>query len=258
MCTAIIAYKVHVNYPLILLSNRDEFYNRPTEQASFWKDAPHVLGGVDLEKGGTWLGVNKSGRLALLTNYRDFTKHIENPLSRGLLAKSFLVSNVDGETYLNELSQTASDYNPYNIVVGDLDQLYYYSNMFEKPRKLSPGIYGLSNGLLNDPWPKVSTAREAMNAYVHHINPDDTLDEETLFSILSSSMTYPLDMLPKTGIPDKLEVDLSSIFIDLDEYGTRMQTLIYVDNLNNVNFTERSRATNGQWKQRRFAFKLTK
>lgn len=257
MCTAILAYKYHPNYPLIVLSNRDEFYIRPTAQAHFWEDAPHVLGGIDLEKGGTWFGINRSGNLALLTNYRDFSKHINEPLSRGLLTKSFLTQMPTTDHYLETLVKQAGLYNPYNIILGPFNDLSYYSNMVSEPKKLTPGVHGLSNGLLNDPWPKVSTALEALKIYTKHINPDDTLDEETLFSILSSEMRYPIESLPQTGISEELEVNLSSIFINLEAYGTRMQTLLYIDHLNNVTFVERSRDQGGNWREKRYAFKIT-
>ncbi|WP_246543191.1 NRDE family protein [Fusibacter paucivorans] len=255
MCTAVIAYKVHPNYPLILLSNRDEFYNRPTKDAGFWERAPQILSGIDLEKGGTWLGITRTGYLSLLTNYRDFSKHVEEPLSRGLLTKNYLENPIPFAEYAAGLSASSQQYNPYNIIFGSFDDLGYYSNISDKPISLEPGIYGLSNGLLNDPWPKVSTAMEALRVYIELVNPDDTLDEETLFSILSSPVTYPLELLPKTGISEALEIDLSSIFIELDTYGTRMQTLLYVDNLRNVTFTERARQNEQEWSEHRFAFR---
>jgi uncharacterized protein with NRDE domain len=255
MCTAVIAYKIHPHYPLIVLSNRDEFYSRPTKSADFWDHAPQILGGIDLEKGGTWLGLTRTGYLSLLTNYRDFSKHVDNPLSRGLLTKDYLENPTAFNERVQQLSANRHLYNPYNIIFGSFDNLGYYSNISNAPQLLKPGIYGLSNGLLNDPWPKVSTAMEALKVYIELVNPDDVLDEETLFSILSSQVKYPLELLPKTGISDTLEEDLSSIFIALDTYGTRMQTLLYVDTQHNVTFTERSRQSDQQWSEHRFAFR---
>jgi uncharacterized protein with NRDE domain len=252
MCTALFAYHAHPNYPLIILSNRDEFYHRPTKPANFWQDNPKILSGIDLEKGGTWFGVNQNGRVALLTNYRDFTKHIDAPLSRGLITKRFLSSSDEAHSFLASLQLKSNAYNPYNLVVGDINKLYYYSNMLNEYTPLAQGVHGLSNGLINDSWPKVNTACHAFKTILAR----DELDEAACFELLSAPTKYPLELLPDTGIDKQLEIDLSSIFIDLEQYGTRMQTIYYVDQLNNATFIEKSRDADGRWHEKRFAFKL--
>ena len=252
MCTALFAYHAHPNYPLIILSNRDEFYHRPTEPAHFWQNNPQILSGVDLEKGGTWFGVNQNGRVALLTNYRDFTKHIDAPLSRGLITKQFLSSSEAVGPFLKSLQSNHHAYNPYNLVVGDINKLFYYSNLLEDYKPLDKGVHGLSNGIINASWPKVNTACHAFKALL----TKDELDEAACFDLLSAPTKYPIELLPDTGIDKQLEVDLSSIYIELEQYGTRMQTIYYVDQLNNATFVEKSRDVAGIWHEKRFAFKI--
>lgn len=252
MCTALFAYKAHPNYPLIILSNRDEFYNRPTAQANYWDESPNVLSGIDLEKGGTWFGVTKTGRFSLLTNYRDFSKHIESPLSRGLLTKQFLMSKHSPINYLKELETTGNQYNPYNIVVGDLDEFSYYCNVSDSSKILSPGIHGLSNGLINANWPKIDAGIKGLEQILTHT----VLDEAMCFDLLSNSKKYTLDLLPNTGVDKQLEIDLSSLFVKIDGYGTRMQTLFYVEKDLSAHFIERSRDTEGIWHEQRFDFMI--
>lgn len=249
MCTLAFAYKTHPEYPLIFIGNRDEFYERDTQEAHFWNG---VLSGIDVEKGGTWTGVSQTGRLAFLTNYRDFSLHVENPESRGFLTKDFLTGDATPETYLAKVAKRKNMYNPFNLIVGNLDALYYYSNVNDVIAPLRPGIYGLSNALLDSEWPKVKQIkRELTNAI-----SGDSIDTNLLFSILEDRKQAPDDALPKTGISLDLEKSLSSLFIELDQYGTRHETIILVHRTGRVTFIEKMRTGTGNWVQNPFEFNI--
>lgn len=249
MCTLAIAYNRHPEYPFIFIGNRDEFYVRQTENAEMRSG---VLSGIDLEKGGTWTGISQSGRMAFITNYRDFTLHVEAPESRGLLTKNFLEGTMPAEQYLETLSKKKAHYNPYNLIVGDMNGLYFYSNIEDHIIKIEPGIHGLSNALLNTPWPKVNRIKEALSEAISK----DRLEEETLFAILENKMQADENDLPRTGLDLSLEKSLSAIFIELEAYGTRHETVILIDRRGKVQFFEKFRGDDGEWALRKFDFKI--
>jgi uncharacterized protein with NRDE domain len=148
----------------VVAANRDEFFSRRTAAADFWDDAPDVLAGRDLEAGGTWLGVSRSGRFAALTNFRDPARNKTGAPSRGELVSRFLTGLKSHEAYLAELESCADCYNGFNLVFGDPDGLWCFSNCGEGERQLASGVYGLSNHLLDTPWPKVARGKSALNA----------------------------------------------------------------------------------------------
>lgn len=236
MCLIFISFHQHPNYPLIVAGNRDEFYTRKTAAASFWEDSPGVLAGRDLEGGGTWMGVTRSGRISMLTNYRD-PQHIDpSAPSRGGLVSNFLKDNVDAEMYLNQIATIGKSYNGFNLIVGDQHDLGYYSNYGDGVMKLSPGFYGLSNHLLETPWPKVVRGKQKMDTIIQRsgiINPED------LFTALYDDQQAGDANLPNTGLSLERERALSSIFIKTENYGSRCSTVLLVDNLNHALFAER-------------------
>ena len=234
MCTLAIAYNSHPEYPFIFIGNRDEFYKRQTENARMRSG---VLSGLDLEKGGTWTGISLTGRVAFITNHRDFTLHVEAPESRGLLTKDFLEGEMDPKIYLETFSQKKSHYNPYNLVVGDTKDLYFYSNIEDRIIKLNEGIHGLSNAFLNTPWPKVKRIKDDLKEAISKTS----LDESALFSILENKMAADENDLPSTGLELNLEKSLSSIFIELEAYGTRHETVILMNRLGIVHRSEERR-----------------
>ncbi len=240
MCTLAVAYKVVPEYPLIFLGNRDEFYRRPSQSAAL-KDG--VISGTDIEKGGTWTGINDKGAFTFITNYRDFSKHVDHPLSRGELTRVFLHSQVSPIDYLNELSMKPHFYDPYNLIVGDMSQLGYYSNIEKKVTVLKPGLYGLSNGLLDDSWPKVNAIKSGLQ---NIIESGKIQNIEAYFKILEDDRKYQSG-LPNTGIKPELEFDLSALFIALDGYGTRFETVIIVDHQGLIQYYEKSRSDEGHW-----------
>jgi uncharacterized protein with NRDE domain len=236
MCLILIAYQVHPRYPLILAANRDEFYQRPTAAAAFWPDAPHILGGRDLVHQGTWLGVTRSGRFAALTNYRDPHAAKRNAPSRGGLVSGFLQSETRPEDFLERLRSEASKYNGFNLLFGDQAGLCCFSNKSGEAVRLTPGIHGLSNHLLDTSWPKVVRGKESLAQVVR----SDEFLREDLFAILADRTQASDELLPETGVGLMRERMLSSIFIASERYGTRSSTVLLIDAHRQVSFSERT------------------
>ena len=237
MCLIALAFKTDPRYPLVLAANRDEFYARPTAPARFWEDAPQVLAGRDLKAGGTWMGITTRGKIAAVTNYRDPASHKDHAPSRGELVSSYLRGNAEPEEFLDSLARNASRYNGFNLILGTAGTLYWYSNRGRGVGLLAPGIHGLSNHLLDTPWPKVTTAREALTRVLEH---DEHMDTEALFSALTDH-TVPADEdLPDTGVGLVRERMLAPVFITSPDYGTRSSTILTVDTAGTALFTERT------------------
>lgn len=236
MCTLLLACRAHPRYPLVLLANRDEYYERPTAQASFWEDALQVFGGRDLLHGGTWLGITTTARIAALTNYRDPADLVRHGLSRGRLVSGFLKGTGDSEEYLECLREAAGPFGGYNLLVGTPKRLSCYSSKTDRAVILEPGIHGLSNRLLDTPWPKVVRGKKALEQALLAADPD----LEELFAILSDRTHPPDEELPDTGVGLELERLLSPIFIESERYGTRSCTVLLVDKDGEARFVERS------------------
>lgn len=251
MCLINLAYKLDSNYHLVVAANRDEFYKRPTAQAHFWEDAPHVLAGRDLEKMGTWMGITKQGRFAALTNYRDPNEATANKRSRGELVSEFLVGKDEPHSYLESIQQVRDQYPGFNLLVGEGHSLYYYSNMENEIRVLEPGLYGLSNHLLDTPWPKVRKGKEGLERCLN--GPSEHI-KECLFSSLQQADPAPDEELPSTGVSLEWERKLSPLFIQTPEYGTRSSTLVFMRQ-QDVRFVERV-YEGGERKEREFTFMI--
>jgi len=168
MCIIFLAYQQHPDYRLILLSNRDEFYERPTKQAHFWENSPNLLAGRDLKGKGTWLGITKTGRIGAITNVRDPSRDKPVADSRGKIVTDFLCGEVSPKLFLDSLS---GEYNDFNLFVGDTKELYYFNSIKKEPTPLSPGIYGLSNHQLDTPWPKVRKGKKQLNQWLQDGSP---------------------------------------------------------------------------------------
>ncbi len=234
MCLIFLAIDKHPKYKLIVAANRDEFYNRKTAAAGFWKDHPEILGGRDLEAGGTWLAMNTKGKIAMVTNYRDLHNLKLVAPSRGHLVSGFLKNDSDVESYLKAIEPTAKEYNGFNLIVGDQDKIGYLSNYKEGIEILSDGIYGLSNGLLDSNWLKVVRGKEKFTTLLR-----GDVTAAVLFDLLRDEERAPDDQLPKTGLDIERERAVSSIFIKSPGYGSRCSTVVLVDHNNQVEFTER-------------------
>jgi uncharacterized protein with NRDE domain len=239
MCLILLAWQTHPNYPLVVAANRDEFFARPTAPAAFWADAPHILAGRDLQGGGTWLGINRQGRFAALTNYREGGIQRPGAPSRGVLVADFLADESElaseAEGYLAALAVRATDFNGFNLLVGDSRQMAYYANRNSSPQHLLPGIYGLSNHLLDTPWPKLASAKlafaEALNALPNF---------ESFFELLADQEIVADERLPNTGVALEWERQLSAIFVSSPTYGTRACTVLTVRKDGDTTLTERS------------------
>ncbi|EIJ78583.1 hypothetical protein PB1_13534 [Bacillus methanolicus PB1] len=251
MCLILFAYRVHPDYPLILAANRDEFYERPTAPAAFWDDHPFVLAGRDLEKGGTWMGVTRTGRFAAITNYRAPGHDRPDAKSRGFLVSDYLTGTDKPKEYLEKVQQDRGLYNGFNLLVGDTESLYYYSPILDEISKVAPAIHGLSNAVLDTPWPKIKKGKEKLTKAISY----KIIDEALLLSILSDSEEAPEEELPDTGVGKEWEKMLSPIFIKSSQYGTRASTILMIDHDNNIVFNEKSLLPElRQWKQSRFTF----
>jgi uncharacterized protein with NRDE domain len=234
MCLIFISLNDHPSYKLIVAANRDEFYNRRTAAADFWEDYPGILGGRDLEAHGTWLGLSRTGKISMITNYRDPKNIDPSAPSRGPLVSDFLVSNETPEAYLRQLEPRAKQYNGFNLIAGTTEELWYFSNYRKGIEKLDAGLYGLSNHLLETPWPKVQKGKKLMRETIRHpFKPND------LFDLLYNSETAPDETLPDTGVGLERERSLSAMFIKSPGYGTRCSTVVLVSHDNHVFFAER-------------------
>lgn len=225
MCLILIAYRSCPRFPLLVAANRDEFYDRPTAPLAFWDDSPHVLAGRDLLQGGSWMGVTRTGRFAAITNYRDPRWVLPGAPSRGQLVSDYLCGSEPARAYLDRLMLKAGHYNGFNLVLGDAEGLFYYSNRSDQWRALTPGLYGLSNHLLDTPWPKLERGRDALRKLLDRPiapAPDD------LLGLLTDRTPAPDRDLPDTGMPLAWERWLSPIFIEAPGYGTRSSTALLV------------------------------
>lgn len=228
MCIIFIAFEVRKDYPLILAANRDEFYDRPTATAGWWEDAPGIFAGQDLVGGGTWLGVTKSGRFAAVTNYRDPAGNI-GIFSRGDLVANFLKGERPAREYIEHVKTCAEEFSGFNLLVGEMNErcqeLFYFSNREGQIIKLGAGIYGLSNQLLDSPWPKVAVGKKGFERLIRK----SEFDKEEFFSLLAQPGLAPDETLPDTGVGLDIERVLSAIFIKTPGYGTRCSTVLTFD-----------------------------
>jgi uncharacterized protein with NRDE domain len=243
MCLIAFALNSHLEYSLVMGANRDEFYDRPTEHAHWWNDERPILSGRDLMKGGTWLGVTSSGRIAAVTNYRDGYSLKANASSRGLLVTDYLKGSEKPEAYLAKIKSTADLYDGFNLIVYDSDALYYYSNRREGITKVAPGVHALSNHLLDTPWPKLVRSKQALAASLESKSADL---KNALFALLADDARADDDELPDTGITKEWEKQLSSPFIALDDYGTRSSTVVLLRRDGRIFFEERNFGRGGQ------------
>jgi len=235
MCLIFFSIDNHPTYKLIVAGNRDEFYGRKTAAANYWTDHPEILGGRDLEAGGTWLAMNKNGRISFITNFRDPSHINATAPSRGKLVSDFVLDNQNPFDYLKQLEPYAKTYNGFNLIVGDASGFAYLSNYGEGAQKLKPGFYGLSNHLLNTPWPKVTEGRKRLVPLLN----EKKIEPEEIFEVLHSESQAEDSKLPSTGVPLELERALSAMFIKTPNYGSRCSTVILIDHNKQVSFSER-------------------
>jgi uncharacterized protein with NRDE domain len=245
MCLILFAYRAHADFPLVIAANRDEAYERPTAAAAFWTDHPHVYGGRDLEMGGAWLALTTKGRVAAMTNFRDGYPKGTAPRSRGDISGAYLTGDEAAQPYLESVAARASDYAGFCALVGDLNSMWFLSNRGNDVTRVEPGVHGLSNHLLDTPWPKVAQGMQALESY---LKDDPATLTEQLYTMLADRSPVPPDALPVTGMSVQREKQLASKFIAVDDrYGTRASTVVVVHRNGSVCYSERSFGAHGKF-----------
>ena len=235
MCLIALAHPGGPGVRLIVAANRDEFFERPTAPAAFWNDHPEVLAGRDQRAGGTWLGVTKGGRFAAITNYRNPRDRRDDAPSRGALVSDFLTGGESSADYATALHRRAAPYNGFSLVMFDGVEIWFCSNRGAQAYRVSPGVHGLSNHLLDEPWPKVVRAREGIEKL-----SGEPFKAEDFFAMLADERPAPDDQLPDTGIGLERERRSSSIRILDPVYGTRCSSVLLMRESGEVEFHERS------------------
>lgn len=243
MCLLFVAWRRHPGFPLVVAANRDEFHARPASPAAFWEDAPEVLAGRDLEASGTWMGVTRGGRFAALTNYREALPRDPALRSRGLLVGGFLTGSARACDYCEQALDARDRYAGFNLFACDDvrggGHLVWCSNRAVCSRDLSPGVYGLSNHLLDTPWPKVVQGKRRFVQALAAESEADAL-EKRLFELLADRYVPPDDALPDTGVGRERERALAAAFIRGDAYGTRAASVLLAAADGTLRFVERS------------------
>lgn len=250
MCLIVFAYNYHPDYKLILTANRDEFFPRPTRAMQFWPEQPELLAGQDLEQGGTWLGMNRNGRFSALTNHRNGRIKAQGKQSRGFLALDFINSNLSCTDFIKATELPA--YDGFNQLIDDGHSLYYLSNRSEHPARIQPGIHGLSNALLNTPWPKSDSRKSALKQVID----SGEINAEQLIQLMANKDQYPDHLLPDTGISQDWERKLSSSFIQMENYGTRATTVILQKYDGQTEILEQNYDYSGAIERKRFMLQL--
>ncbi|MCA6078034.1 NRDE family protein [Fulvivirga sedimenti] len=251
MCLILFAIDAHPDYDLIVAANRDEFYARPTEPAHIWSDPPWMIAGKDLEGGGTWLGLDVHGRLAMLTNFRDLKNIRQDAPSRGALVSDYFKANKSSSEYLESVDQISAQYNGFNLLCADPEGMFYYGNYEGQVRPVTAGIHGLSNALLNDDWPKVERGRSELAALIA-----GDVSIYGLMELLYNDSKAVDHKLPDTGVGLEMERMLSPMFIKSETYGSRTSSVILKSRKGQVTFLERTYDTSTySYRDRLFEFR---
>lgn len=218
-----------------MAGNRDEFHARPTQAIHWWPDQPNIVGGRDLQAGGTWLGLHRSGRFATVTNFRDAQKPSAKFRSRGELVSQFLLGSMAPIDYLNGID--GERYAGFNLMLSDSRSLAWYSNRAEEPQLLESGIYGLSNALLDTAWHKVRRSKSNLTRLLEQ----DAINETSLLRLLADKEKAPIDEIESDRLSFATARSISAPFIVLSDYGTRSSSVVLCDR-------------DGQWRiqERRF------
>jgi uncharacterized protein with NRDE domain len=224
MCLIVFAWQVIPDTPLIAAGNRDEFYDRPAQPADWWQDHPHVYAGRDLKGGGTWIGITRDSRFAAITNVRAPAEMRADAPTRGRLVSDYLAGDFTPEQYIAKIAQDADRYNGFNLLIGDRQQLIWFSNRADDERNgkpLAPGVYGLSNAGLDSCWPKVVRTKAQFASLLCQAAPEDAF-----FEMLTDTTRASDCRLPQTGVSLELERMLSAVYIESENYGTRSSTVV--------------------------------
>lgn len=252
MCLVIVGWQQHSEFPLIVAGNRDEFHARPTKEAHWWPDKPHIVGGRDLQAAGTWLALSRNGRFATVTNYRDAEPKAAKLRSRGQLVTGFLESPDSPLDYLNGIDGTT--YAGFNLLVCDGETLAWVSNRGGDARVLPPGVYGLSNALLDSPWHKVTSSKTTFEQLI----AGNKVNESELLRLLQDRSKAPVDEIESGQLPFATAHSISAPFIVLPDYGTRSSSIALCNSAGSWRFHERQFDARGKTTgDRRFRFDVT-
>lgn len=254
MCLITFHLSSHPTYKLILAANRDELYERPTEPADFWQEYPNLLAGKDLEANGTWLGITKKGKIAAITNCYDvetFRNHSQK-YSRGKIITDYLTSEKTAPQYLDQFIAKKNQYLPFNVLLGDIDELYHFNSQDQVYTLLPKGTHGLSNATINTPWPKVTNTKIRMGKIINTSNHYT----EQLFQMMMDQTPADDQKLPNASLPIEIKRKISANFIDTEDFGTRSTTLLLVDHHNMVIFIERTYHSKNDSHDRSYHFQV--
>lgn len=233
MCLIVLAIGQHPRFPLVLAANRDEFHARPAKQAHWWPDKPDILGGRDLQAGGTWLALHRNGRFATVTNYRDAEPPSPRHRSRGHLVTDFLESDLEPSAFLETVDENA--YAGFNLIVGRATKVAYLSNREEGTRTLGPGTYGLSNALLDGPWHKVESSKRRLS----NLLDSGDINETSIMRLMNDREKAPVSEVDIGRLDFGTAHAITAPFIVLPDYGTRCTTAVLADSEGSWHFTER-------------------
>ncbi len=237
MCLLFFSYRTTPGYQLVVAANRDEFLSRPTAALDFLDKEKTILAGRDLQGGGTWLGITAQLKFAAITNYREPATNRADVPSRGRILLDYLTGDLAAGHYMRALADKGDRYNGFSLILGDREQLYYYCNRSVGPKLLVPGFYGLSNHLLDVPWPKVTRGKELL---FPHMVETNRIDPVKIFGPLEDTKRPSDEQLPNTKVGLDWERLLSTIFIDGVDYGTRSSAVITVTDKGSVEFVEKT------------------
>ena len=239
MCLNAMAFQCSKKFPFVMIHNRDEFREREFEPSHFWPESPWVLGGKDRKSHGMWIGVTQQGQFAALLNFRDPALVLPNATSRGFIVKNFLAGQFKEAEFVTQISPLLSELKPFNLLFGTFQAPYYFSSRSQRFQKLNPGYYGLSNALLDTPWPKVESAKKRLEEVLKADLSETSETLKALFSILEDTTPAEPALLPSTGLSPQMEYELSPIFVNTPTYGTVTSTVILADAHGHVYYSEK-------------------
>jgi uncharacterized protein with NRDE domain len=261
MCITVFRWSPADDSSLLLAANRDEFFERPTQEMHWWSSG-QVLAGRDLRANGAWMGITRQGRFALVTNIRNPSLRKSGAPSRGRIVQQFLEDTVSPENFLTTLSALAPEFEGFNLLCGSLSprakepELWFMNSAEAQPKQLPAGVYALSNASLDTPWPKVLRIKQGMRHALSE--PNIETREQRLLRLLANDTKAAKRDLPSTGIAPEIEFELSSIFIRRTGYGTRASSVIHVRqnsaSVVELSYDDASNDAPGQQQRFEFAF----
>jgi uncharacterized protein with NRDE domain len=227
MCLLVLAWAAHPRYRVVVAANRDEYHERPAAALAKWPDAP-LIAGRDLRAHGTWLGLDRARRFAVVTNFRELQRPRAAAPSRGGLIPQYLTGAAGPREFLTRLEPQAGSYAGFNLLLAGADELAYGSNRATPfARTLPPGVYGLSNELLDTPWPKLQRVRAGFEEWLR----TPRASAAGLFALLNDrhQAGSDADAVGTGGLPREWQRVLSAPFVLHPVYGTRCSSVVLLE-----------------------------